>query len=144
MKVCNFPANATVSLIRFAMTETAQQFTSELENCGPQSSISNDITVLKDFCSSNADFFARDSTENGQRLYISFMAIIDAIDGLYPRLIEIEKRVKEFDFDEDTPGNGYRSYISVFQLALKYAIDLNQKIMWRRSSLLFRKTVLTK
>ncbi|ENN72419.1 hormone-sensitive lipase isoform X2 [Dendroctonus ponderosae] len=126
------------------MTETAHQSTPELNDGGPQSSISNDITVLKDFCSSNADFFASDSSENGQRLYISFMALIDAIDGLYPRLIEIEKRVKEFDFDEDTPGNGYRSYISVFQLALKYAIDLNQKIMWRRSSLLFRKTVLTK
>lgn len=109
-----------------------------------EESLIDSIKVLKEFCSTNADFFAKDSSENGQRLYISFLAIIDAVDMLLPRVLEVHKRVKEFDFDESTPGNGYRSYVRVVKLALKYAIDLNQKVLYKRSSLLFRKNVLTK
>ncbi|CAG9766982.1 unnamed protein product [Ceutorhynchus assimilis] len=109
-----------------------------------QESISKNIVILKSLCTTNSDYFSKDSSENGQRLYISFLAIIDSVDALYPKILEIEKRLDEFDFDAKTPGNGYRSFINVFNLAIKYAIDLNQKIMWRRTSVLFRKTVLTK
>ncbi|KAL1506347.1 hypothetical protein ABEB36_005730 [Hypothenemus hampei] len=108
------------------------------------SSMDNDVVLFKDLCSANAEYFSKDSSENGQRLYISFLSLIDSINELYPKVLDIAKRVKEFDFDDNTPGNGYRSYIRVFNLAVKYAIDLNQKILWRRASLLFRKSILTK
>lgn len=126
------------------MTETEKQNKSHQTNGTQETTISDNVAILKSLCTSNADFFSKDRSENGQRLYISFLAIIDAIEALYPKVVDIGKRAEEFDFDENTPGNGYRSYINVFSIAVKYAIDLSQKIMWRRSSLLFRKTVLTK
>lgn len=128
------------------MTET-----DKVNNCiqtngtsDPSKKLHDNIRLLKDFCAQNAEYFAKDSSENGQRLYISFLAIIDALDLLSPKVTEIQKRVREFDFDENTPGNGFRSFINVFNLAVRYALGLNQKIMWRRSSVLFRKTLLTK
>ncbi|XP_076257350.1 hormone-sensitive lipase isoform X1 [Rhynchophorus ferrugineus] len=105
---------------------------------------SDNIKILKNLCSKNAEYFAKDSSENGQRLYISFLAIIDTLNVLYPQVLEVESRVSEFDLDESTPGNGYRSFISIFNMSVNYAIDLNQKILWRKNSILFRKTVLTK
>ncbi|XP_018571617.1 hormone-sensitive lipase isoform X2 [Anoplophora glabripennis] len=100
--------------------------------------------VLKELCTNNADYFSRDSSENGQRLYISFLAMNDAVDALWPKISNIEAHVSEFDFDEETPGNGYRSYLHVVNLAIDLAIDLNKKVLFRRDSVLFRKTTLTK
>lgn len=105
---------------------------------------SDNINILKNLCNKNAEYFAKDSSENGQRLYISFLAIIDTLNVLYPQVLDIESRASEFDLDEYTPANGYRSFISIFNMSVSYAIDLNQKILWRKNSILFRKTVLTK
>lgn len=126
------------------MTDTENPNNSNVSTEDTEESLIDSTKVLKEFCSTNAEFFAKDSSENGQRLYISFLAIIDAVDMLLPRVLEVNKRVKEFDFDECTPGNGYRSYVNVVKLAVKYGIDLNQKVLYKRSSLLFRKNVLTK
>ncbi|XP_050315776.1 hormone-sensitive lipase isoform X2 [Anthonomus grandis grandis] len=109
-----------------------------------ETSIHSRAKLLKELCLSNSEFFAKDSSENGQRLYISFLAIIDALDNISPKINEVQKRVEEFDFDEKTPGNGYGSFVNVSNLALKYAIELNNKILWKRNSMLFRKQVLTK
>ncbi|XP_066257180.1 hormone-sensitive lipase isoform X3 [Euwallacea similis] len=121
-----------------------QNTTSQTNGTQDHESITQYITILKNLAITNSDFFSKDSSENGQRLYISFIAIIDALDALLPRVTEVQARAKEFDFNAETPGNGYRSFITVFRLALKYAIEVNQKIILKRSSLLFRKNVLTK
>ncbi|XP_030747220.1 hormone-sensitive lipase isoform X2 [Sitophilus oryzae] len=116
----------------------------KLNNAQQTSEKPENISILINLCSANADFFAKDSSENGQRLYISFLAIIDALNLLYPRVLDIEHRVSEFDLDENTPGNGYRSFLNVYKISIGYTIDLCQRIIWRKNSILFRKTVLTK
>ncbi|KAJ8966873.1 hypothetical protein NQ314_003267 [Rhamnusium bicolor] len=100
--------------------------------------------VLKDLCRNNAEYFSKDSSENGQRLYISFLAMSDAVDSMWPKMLNIEKCASDFDFDEETPGNGYRSYLNVINLAIQLAIDLNNKVLLKRDSVLFRKNTLTK
>ncbi|KAJ8937288.1 hypothetical protein NQ318_020338 [Aromia moschata] len=117
----------------------------------PQSALTEDESkreeprnTLKDLCFNNADYFARDSTENGQRLYISFLAMNDAVDAMWPKIASIKERVNEFDFNEETPGNGYRSHLKVVELAIQLALDLNKKVLAKRDSVLFRKSTLTK
>ncbi|KAG5869222.1 hypothetical protein JTB14_017442 [Gonioctena quinquepunctata] len=102
------------------------------------------INLLKDLCTNNADFFSKDSTENGQRLYISFLAIIDTVNEMWPKMLDIEKEVSYYDYDENTPGNGYRSFLLVADLAIELAIHWNEIVLKKRDSVLFRKSVVTK
>lgn len=99
---------------------------------------------LKKLCSTNAEYFAKDNSENGQRLYISFLAIKDNIEQIWPTLANIRRVAADYDFDENTPGNGYRSFVSVVDSAISHAIELNKKTLLRRDSVLFRKTTVTK
>lgn len=125
------------------MTETQESQNGEI-NTSSNNDVQDKRNVLKKLCTNNAEYFERDSSENGQRLYISFLAMNDAVDLLWPKIANIELHVTEFDFDEKTPGNGYRSYLHVVNLAIDLAIDLNRKVLLRRDSVLFRKTTLTK
>lgn len=125
------------------MIETQESQNGEI-NSSSKKDIEDKRSALKKLCTNNADYFSRDSSENGQRLYISFLAMNDAVDALWPKISNIEEHVKEFDFDEETPGNGYRSYLHVVNLAIDLATDLNKKVLLRRESVLFRKTTLTK
>lgn len=102
------------------------------------------INVLQDLCINNAEYFATDSSENGQRLYISFMCIRDTIASISPKITHITREAPHFDFDENTPGNGYRSFLSVLSSAVNYAIQLNKKVCLKRETTFFRKTQLTK
>lgn len=97
------------------------------------------INTLKEICSKNAEYFSKDNTENGQRLYISFLSMNEVVDQMWPKIVTIEERINEFDFDKDTPGNGYRSYLLVIKLAIELCINVNEKIFQKQSSVLFRK-----
>lgn len=125
------------------MTETQESQNGEI-NSSSKNDVQDKRNILKKLCTNNAEYFERDSSENGQRLYISFLAMNDSVDLLWPKIANIEQRISEFDFDEETPGNGYRSYLHVVNLAIDLAVDLNRKVLLRRDSVLFRKTTLTK
>lgn len=99
---------------------------------------------LRQLCAKNAEYFAKDNSENGQRLYISFLAIRDNIEQIWPTLSNIRRVAPNYDFDEKTPGNGYRSFVAVVDSAVSHAIELNKKTLARRDSVLFRKTSVTK
>lgn len=100
--------------------------------------------ILKELCSANAEYFAKDSSENGQRLYLSLLSISDNIDLIWPKVLSIRQAAADYDFDAETPGNGYRSFLKVVDSALGYCIELNKKVSLRRDSVLFRKAVVTK
>nr|CAH7726017.1 unnamed protein product [Callosobruchus chinensis] len=100
--------------------------------------------ILKELCRNNAEYFAKDTTENGQRLYISFLSIIDSLDAAWPKRKVIEERYHEFDFDSSTPGNGYRSFMMILDSAIKLAIETSEKVLQKRDSVLFYKSILTK
>lgn len=100
--------------------------------------------TLKDLCQNNADYFHNDTSENGQRLYSSFMCIKDTIDSLWPVLLELRNVVSKYDFDEKTPGNGCRSFLIVVDYAILHGIQVNKKICLKRDGVLFRKSTLTR
>lgn len=97
------------------------------------------INTLKDLCFKNAEHFAKDNSENGQRIFISFSAMNEAIDQMWPKIVYIQGRVDEFDFDKDTLGNGYRSYLLVVKKAIELCISINERVLQKKDSVLFRK-----
>jgi hormone-sensitive lipase len=96
--------------------------------------------VLKDLCINNAQFFQQDETENGQRLHAGFLALIDQVDMIIPKVDEVRNIAPQFDFDEDTPGNGYRSFVSAVDMCVQHGVKLNRLVCDSRDSFLFRKS----
>ncbi|XP_070068562.1 hormone-sensitive lipase [Drosophila takahashii] len=90
-------------------------------------------------CQDHAAFFARDHTEFGQRLHAAHIAWQDFI-VLANRLVQqIEAFAHEYDFDEQTPGNGYRSFIYVTNACITHGIGICQQLTATRSTMFFRK-----
>ncbi|XP_045480729.1 hormone-sensitive lipase [Harmonia axyridis] len=102
------------------------------------------IEILIVSCRNNSEFFSSDNSESGQRLHISFLAILDYLDSLKPKVQRIQNAMHKFDFDKNVQGNGYRSFISIVGYALKHTNDLSERILNKRDSMLFRKAALTK
>ncbi|XP_069679565.1 hormone-sensitive lipase isoform X2 [Periplaneta americana] len=116
------------------------------ENC---SSTTNDTScstsfslyqVLKDLCKNNAQFFQQDESESGQRLHAGFLALIDQVNMITPMVGEVREAASKFDFDQDTPGNGYRSFVAVVDLCIQHGVKLSRSVCDSRDSFLFRKS----
>lgn len=100
--------------------------------------------ILKKLCTENAESFAKDSSENGQRLYISLLTIRDTIEQIWPTVTHMREVAAKYDFDENTPGNGFRSFVGIFDSAINYATELNQKVATKKDGLLFIKNFVAK
>ncbi|KDR22472.1 hormone-sensitive lipase isoform X2 [Zootermopsis nevadensis] len=96
--------------------------------------------VLKDLCTNNAQFFQQDESESGQRLNAGFLALIDQVDMIIPMVDDVRKIAPLYDFDEGTPGNGYRSFVSVIDKCVQHGVKLSRLVCDSRDSFLFRKT----
>ncbi|CAH0400219.1 unnamed protein product [Chilo suppressalis] len=95
--------------------------------------------ALKDSCQNNATFFQPDDSENGQRLYQGFMTLIDHIDTVWPLVDHVRKVAPSYDFDAKSPGNGYRSFVSVVDSCVLHGLKLSRQVCTGRDALLFRK-----
>lgn len=101
-------------------------------------------TQLIELCENNAKIFQNDTTENGQRLYLSLLSIKDNILNNLPVYNRLENVVQRYDFDENTPGNGYRSFLNIYNVVIDNTIQLNKRISSKCGSVLFRKAFYTK
>ncbi|XP_013139830.1 PREDICTED: hormone-sensitive lipase [Papilio polytes] len=95
--------------------------------------------ALKDSCQNNATYFQPDDSENGQRLYQGFMTLIDHIDTVWPLVDHVRKVAPLYDFDAKSPGNGYRSFVSVVDSCVLHGLKLSRQVGAGRDALLFRK-----
>ncbi|CAG9583322.1 unnamed protein product [Danaus chrysippus] len=95
--------------------------------------------ALKDSCQNNASYFQPDDSENGQRLYQGFMTLIDHIDTVWPLVDHVRKVAPLYDFDAKSPGNGYRSFVSVVDSCVLNGLKLSRQVCTGRDALLFRK-----
>lgn len=50
----------------------------------------------------------------------------------------IESFASEYDYDENTPANGYRSFVSIFTSAIKKSLNICQQMSKIRMKILFR------
>ncbi|XP_077302659.1 hormone-sensitive lipase isoform X2 [Arctopsyche grandis] len=99
---------------------------------------------LKDICHNNMEYFKVDDSENGQRLHGGFMSLMTNVDVVLPLVDHVRKVVHLYDFDEKTPGNGYRSFVSVVDSSILHGVKLGRQVCIARDSLIFRKWYYTK
>lgn len=95
--------------------------------------------ALKSIIHNNIDYFKSDESNSGLKLYAAFVGIIDHLNEARPMVQEIEAFCKEYDFDDVTPGNGYRSFIRIHNCAISHTFKIVKYITENRASLLFRK-----
>ncbi|XP_068146798.1 hormone-sensitive lipase [Drosophila tropicalis] len=90
-------------------------------------------------CLEHSAFFAKDPTEFGQRLHAAHVAWQDFIVLANRLVMQIEEFAHEYDFDADTPGNGYRSFIYVTNACISHGSGICKQLLATRSTLFFRK-----
>ncbi|EDV98300.1 hormone-sensitive lipase [Drosophila grimshawi] len=95
-------------------------------------------------CQDHAAYFAKDHTEHGQRLHAAHIAWQDFIVLANRLVLQIEAFAHEYDFDEATPGNGYRSFIYVTNACISHGRGICQQLLATRATLFFRKKFLMK
>lgn len=102
------------------------------------------IDDLIKFCISNDKFYKHDKSFAGSRMCVAFKILRENLIKAEPILREIDSFVHIYDFDEQNKGNGYRSFIFIFESILDYSMKTCQYISENKGSLLFRKSVYLK
>lgn len=100
--------------------------------------------ALVDICQNNIKYFECDDTEMGQRFLCAFRGIVDHTAIARRYVTEVSAIMHEYDFDEATPANGYRSYVKAMQACINHCVKICKYIAQNRSYLLFRKTMYMK
>lgn len=100
--------------------------------------------ALKSIILNNIDFFKSDDSTNGLKLHGALLGIIDQIDEARPLYQEVESFCKLYDYDENLKGNGYRSFLKIFDSAINHNFKILKYVTENRSGLLFRKNAYTK
>lgn len=94
---------------------------------------------LISLCQSNENYFSSDKSELGQQFLANFSGIREFVIKLEQIVLKITKFAGEYDFDEKTPANGYRSYCGIIQSAFLYAEKRSQYVHDYRGGFLFNK-----
>ena len=92
-------------------------------------------------CNQNLVYFEKDKSVDGVKMYSSFKKVIELVKKSKFNVKKIESFAADFDFDENTPGNGYRSFVSVFNAALKHTEKTCKHIADNYGKFFFRKSV---
>lgn len=100
--------------------------------------------ALIDICTNNVKYFECDETETGQRYLGAFQGLIDHVGVAKTYVSQIVQFVHEYDFDEHTPANGYRSFVKTIQACINHSLKVSKYIAQNRSYLLFRKNLYMK
>lgn len=96
---------------------------------------------LIEVCRSNRQYFESDDTEMGKRFFEQFESIINHMAVARQYVSEFNGFMHEYDFDEQTPGNGYRSLVSAMHSAINYCLKICKYVAKNRGFLLFRRSV---
>ncbi|KAK6634055.1 hypothetical protein RUM44_004663 [Polyplax serrata] len=102
------------------------------------------VNELIQICGKNAEYYEKDETENGQRMYLAFLGIVDHVNTILPLVANIEKIMGLYDFDDQTPGNGYRSFVIIAQISIKHALQLCNYVAVNKDFIIFRKGLYVK
>ncbi|XP_029176350.1 hormone-sensitive lipase-like isoform X2 [Nylanderia fulva] len=99
---------------------------------------------LRKLCHVSVEYFTSHRLKNSDRIKAALLVILQQLDELQPLYNEIAKYVSCFDFDETTPGNGYRSFLLMIDKSIVHSEQVCQKMYRQKDSLLFRESHHTK
>lgn len=95
---------------------------------------------LMKVCENNREYFNKGKGQLEAQMSENFRRIQEFLKQLELLIKELESFAGEYDFDESTPGNGYRSFIFIFDAAVKYVERVSTCVVEKRGKLLFRKS----
>lgn len=112
--------------------------------CDPESNVFASYDALSSICEENAKFYENEENECGQRYHGAFSGIIDHIVVARKLVNEINQFAHQYDFDENTPGNGYRSFVKAVRLCVEHSVKVGKHIGHTRTFIWFRKNMYMK
>lgn len=91
-------------------------------------------------CLNNLDFYQKVKSNNGVTFVQNFEVLIKNIQEIIPVVTDIECFAGDYDLDEETRGNGYRSFIYVYESAVNRTAKVCKYVNENRESIFFRKS----
>lgn len=98
-----------------------------------------DSNVLIDSINNNIDHFDKNNT-----LCSALKQLKNTVECCASAVAEVRKFVSDYDFDDENPANGYRSFIDVFASAIKRTLEVSNRLIKGRGSIIFRADNYTK
>lgn len=92
----------------------------------------NELIALID---DNAEFFAKSKRHKDVSAKLAALKI--AVNKASMPIEEINLFAAEYDFDQNSPGNGYRSFGNIYDAAVIGAIKICNRLIRRREKILF-------
>lgn len=92
----------------------------------------------------NLDHFKLIKTQSSEEFVKIFGSIIDEVKVIDQIEEEIKAFAPKYDFDENSPGNGYRTFIYVYEKALIRTLNLCLEVRDTKSNRFFAKTYFEK
>lgn len=89
-------------------------------------------------------FSSKVKVANGQTFCQIFESLTKSIAKIKPLVKEIEGFAGDYDFDQKSPGNGYRSFVYVYESAVKRVVKLSTQIESKRENIWFRNSFFEK
>jgi Hormone-sensitive lipase (HSL) N-terminus len=102
------------------------------------------IDELIRMSTSNVAFYKTDKSFVGLKMHAAFLKLVEFLEKSTPVTKQIDGFAGDYDFDEKTPGNGYRSFLFIFASAVKHTEKICKYIADNRGYLLFRKSAYMK
>lgn len=96
--------------------------------------------ALREICQACKDYFLTHQDENGSRIKAGLLAILDHLEQIQPLYKEISRIAPLFDFDEQTRGNGYRSFLVLVDKCVMHSGLVCRQMYCQKDSFLFRKS----
>lgn len=94
------------------------------------------VTLLAQAIINSVEHF--DKTQKFTELAKKLQDLKKSLEKCDEKIVEIESFAGDYDFDHDTPGNGYRSFVDVFNSAIKKTLKLCEQLITNRGKILFR------
>lgn len=85
----------------------------------------------------NANYFLKDKTKSGRALCFGFQQLAAQCQEVTPLLERIKQEAPKFDLDVETPGNGYRSFVIIFDAFFKRCTSLCEVVKKERDLMVF-------
>lgn len=86
----------------------------------------------------NFDHFSANESAAGLRFRAIFKEIVEVVTKDEPVVEQIKTFAPSYDFDESSPGNGYRGFVFVYDAAVAKTLQLSVDIQTKRESFFFR------
>ncbi|CAB3400966.1 unnamed protein product [Caenorhabditis bovis] len=98
--------------------------------------------LIEELCADNAAHFAK-ALESTSGLYSERMPAVyrnlqESIAQLKENIKALQTLAPKYDYDEKTPGNGYRSLVCICDTTLLHIVSLQKSVIEQRGSFVFR------